>query len=533
MSLRRAHWIAGGGLLAFVAWCLHFIWNTSFVLGGKRVFCLFEDSMISLAYARNLAEGHGLNWARFGDPVEGFTNPLWTLTMVLSQIPGIPLTQRPLLIQLLCVAILVANVVLVFRMTRRHLCPRLPSLAWAAAIATACYYPLNHWALVGMETGLQALLLTIAVSLALDVVHSGGQRIVALCTVVTLGALVRIDMLLGGGLIVGYALLFGGLTRPRLGAWLRGGAVFVALLGGYEIFRIAYFGDVLPNTYWLKMTGGDVGMRIERGFLVFLDVIRCMPTVLILGLLGGLLTGLIRRPHLLLGAVVAGYFSYSVYVGGDMYEARMTGNRFVCFAMPLLAALAVGVVDTAAGRMRDFGERGVWGLTAVAALWLFVSLNGLVFGPHTETRRGYITAKLPAGSEVHSRVTADVVRLAKQVPPDAKVAVLWAGIPAYFSDFRMIDLLGYNDREIAKGPWAYHPPRDEPRQLKVGHMKWNLDYSIDTYRPDVVFQAMPEWREGLEAKGYRRYDTGRYLMRAAGEMWVLPPLTLDVSAWDD
>src|SRR6266849_8258749 len=79
---------AGGrsGLLAVLgalaAWGGWFIFRTSLVVDGRRVFCLFDDAMISMTYARNLVEGHGLNWARQGAPVEGFTHPLWTALMV-------------------------------------------------------------------------------------------------------------------------------------------------------------------------------------------------------------------------------------------------------------------------------------------------------------------------------------------------------------------------------------------------------------------------------------------------------------------
>ena len=69
-------------LLLLGVWGGWLIYRTSFEAGGQRYFCLFDDAMISMTYARNLVEGHGLNWARWGEPVEGFTHPLWTFLMV-------------------------------------------------------------------------------------------------------------------------------------------------------------------------------------------------------------------------------------------------------------------------------------------------------------------------------------------------------------------------------------------------------------------------------------------------------------------
>jgi hypothetical protein len=63
---------------AYVVYGLAFIWRTSFDIGGRRWFSLFDDAMISMRYARNLAAGHGLVWNP-GERVEGITNPLWTL----------------------------------------------------------------------------------------------------------------------------------------------------------------------------------------------------------------------------------------------------------------------------------------------------------------------------------------------------------------------------------------------------------------------------------------------------------------------
>ena len=69
-------------LAAFFAWACWFIFRNSFVLDATRYFVLKDDAMISMTYARNFANGFGLNWARHGQPVEGFTHPLWALLMI-------------------------------------------------------------------------------------------------------------------------------------------------------------------------------------------------------------------------------------------------------------------------------------------------------------------------------------------------------------------------------------------------------------------------------------------------------------------
>src|SRR5436305_15217912 len=88
-------------LLAVTAtWGCWFIFRTSFAGAAGRVFCLFDDAMISMTYARNLVEGHGLLWARQGAPVEGFSHPLWTLAMVPANALPLGLAWRSLAVQL-------------------------------------------------------------------------------------------------------------------------------------------------------------------------------------------------------------------------------------------------------------------------------------------------------------------------------------------------------------------------------------------------------------------------------------------------
>ncbi len=65
----------------YIAQCLHYIVSTSLVEGGQRYFLLWDDAMISMQYAKNLALGNGLVWVAGEEPVQGFTNLGITLLM--------------------------------------------------------------------------------------------------------------------------------------------------------------------------------------------------------------------------------------------------------------------------------------------------------------------------------------------------------------------------------------------------------------------------------------------------------------------
>src|SRR4030081_52180 len=77
-----------------------FIARGAFRVSGKLHFSLFDDAMISMTYARNLAHGHGLVWNAGHAPVEGYTNFLWTVWMAGIHLLGLPdrLTSVPVII---------------------------------------------------------------------------------------------------------------------------------------------------------------------------------------------------------------------------------------------------------------------------------------------------------------------------------------------------------------------------------------------------------------------------------------------------
>src|ERR1041385_3811930 len=98
-------------LIAATAFYLLFILRTGFTVFGERYYTLFDDAMISMRYAHNLAAGHGLVWNP-GEvpPVEGYTNLLWTLWMAAIHRLPLPLSKTSLVVMVSGAFILLAQV---------------------------------------------------------------------------------------------------------------------------------------------------------------------------------------------------------------------------------------------------------------------------------------------------------------------------------------------------------------------------------------------------------------------------------------
>src|SRR5260370_41539754 len=86
-------------LAAFLLYAGLFIYRTSFVVRGERYFSLFDDAMISLRYARNLAHGYGLGWNPGGGPGQRHTNPFWGLYMAVMHLLRDPAFSANLRVQ--------------------------------------------------------------------------------------------------------------------------------------------------------------------------------------------------------------------------------------------------------------------------------------------------------------------------------------------------------------------------------------------------------------------------------------------------
>jgi hypothetical protein len=478
----------------FLAWGAWFIYRTSFVIDGVRYFCLFDDAMISMTYAKNVIAGYGLNWARFGEPVEGFTHPLWTFAMIPINALPIGLPVRSLAVQIVSLVALALNLVAVRALVLRHFSTARARYWLPAVLLTAFYYPLNHWALRGMETGLQALLTTLAVHLALNIVFARARQQLALGAVLAAAALLRPDMLLLVAAVLVFVAAAGGLRRGEARQWLASLAILALAVVGYGIFRWLYFHELLPNTYYLKLTGVPAVIRMQRGWLVFADAMR--PLALPLGtiVVVALLT-LRSRPQLVLPLVVPLlYFGYSIYVGGDVWEFSAVGaNRFVSFAMPLvfvvLDALLNSAFDTRAAARRPALR---WTAVAAATAICWLSFNGLWFADRAGERwRNLAVSTPPLQLEDHIGHVQATIGLRQWLRPDALLAVVWAGIPSYFSDYRMADLLGYNDRTVAHGPAMMQLTPATAGAFQPGHMKWNYEYLLGTLKPDLVFETWP------------------------------------------
>jgi hypothetical protein len=514
-------WAAVGCAL----YCLAFIARTSFRIGGERYFSLFDDAMISMQYGRNLSHGYGLVWNPGGERVEGYTNPLWVLYMAGVHLLPLAPSKFALVVQLTAAALLLVNLVLVAKLTEQ-LSGDSTLASATAVLLTASYWPLNNWALQGMEVSLLCVMVTASALLALRMLRT--ERVsYLLYLVLGLGTLVRPDMVVPLLAMLMYLVIVDRAKRRHHAAL--GIATLAVFVGGQTAFRWLYYGDVLPNTYYLKMTGYPTLFRVVRGALVFGDFVGRLGLGLIL-LAPGLVFLRRDRGIALLLTLIGMQAAYNIYVGGDAWEFAGGSNRYLSIVMPLLFVLVgCGVEEwyRFGGRyLNTKVRRGDWTprLRLVSQLLLVltaVTLN-LAAGPEVGKRWALLMEPLYRGENANRVHTALLLR--EVTDQKATIAVVWAGAEPYFMARSGIDMLGKNDRRIAHEPM--HPPRAElprdtiPRWFYPGHLKWDYAYSIGQLQPDVVTEL---WENPEEAEPYLNRSYSKAELHGD---WTIPPLYL-------
>lgn len=394
-----------------------------------------DDALISLRYADRLLAGDGLTWTD-GERTEGYSNLLWVLGVAAVG----PLVRGDLVVAarvLGLVSMAAALGALLHAYWPRR--PRELVAPAAGMFALAACAPVAVWAIGGLEQPLCAGLLAWSLALALPLAEAGApvpaRRVLRAGLPLGLLCLARPDGALFA-LALGLGLL---IARPRSWAAVRLvltlAIVPAALVAGQLAFRLAYYGEWVPNTAHAKVS---LSMHHLRAGLRYVsDGARAIPALPVAALLaiGLACVRATRARAVVLLVPLLLWPAYVATVGGDIFPAYR-------HLVPLVV-VAVFVVAEAASWLSRFGGR----LPAGAAALALVPVALWAGHDDPEVER----ARLERW-EWHGKVVGKLLRraFASSRPLLAADA---AGCLPFFSGLPSLDLLGLNDSYLAK-----HPP---------------------------------------------------------------------------
>jgi len=478
--------------ILYLAFAGFLIYQSSTVaIDGNHYFSLFDDAMISMRYAGNLANGNGLVW-NVGERIEGFTNPLLVFIMALA-IFIFGKVGAVLAIQIFGLLLIAINVGLILKITHQLL-PRNrfhDSALFFAGFFSLTFYPLLYWSITGMETGLLATLVLYACWLLV----SEDEFVFLnwpLAMVLGLCYLTRPDSVL----FIAIVFLFRVIKKTRsVSMFLRivGEATLVlVIISGYQLFRNGYYGAALPNTYILKATGMDFWIRLQNGWLFIIPFLRQFSALIITAIIS--LIVMVSHRHsslqkkldelfigarsfiLLFLALFTTYLTYQVIIGGDAWPPYW---RFVTPYL-ILFFIALVVISAVVAQLVGSTPKK---LTYLLTLLLFLEL---LYGGKAYVYDLLIDRR-PYQSQANDTNINTALALRELTTEEATVAPYWAGTIGYYSQRYSIDPLGKMDPYIANLPADVSGAVGWGGMISVpGHNKYDLEYSFKLLRPDFI-----------------------------------------------
>ena len=505
-------------------------WQSSENPWGSRRFTLFDDAMISMDYGRTLAKTGELVWFPGAPRVQGFTNPLWTLWMSFIHLIGFDGSSAALLVSLTGILLILASSWVIFDLVHTHSAGNNHLISVLAAGSLPFMYPLTYWTLRGMEVGALTFFCLLLLRATVNHIRDGRVRIsFSMILPIVLGIATRFDFAIFCVVAIAALLLWGpAYIKIRLVAIY--GAIVVATAASVCLAQKLYWGSWLPNTYHLKMDGVSPIDRISRGLASSAKTSVLFAIIAIAVITQLRSTEFHRRVVFIASAMFVAMAAYAVYIGGDAWEGEML-NRFYATILPLVPLtiglsfntlrkrvtpvfISLTVVLTTVGAgvtVNPFGfSRKHFYIVAIVSVVIALIILLLSFIP----RDGYVAGAVVAAvclivsaypvaqqqknndlllTRTNLFVTESVETMRDTTEADARIATIWAGVPAYYSNRTMLDLLGKNDTFIATSA-----PHGE---FFPGHNKWDYNYSIGELQPDVIFQTFDR---GLEENLHQR-----------------------------
>lgn len=367
-----------------LAWATALLPAAGLAWGGWAHRWTNEDAFINYRIVEQVMAGNGPVF-NAGERVEAYTSAVWLAVLVVAdatigQVLSLPWTG---------VVVGLAGAVAGFALggaTAKRLHPG--AIPVPIGLATAAAVPVVwDFATSGLELGAVWLWLAGCWAVLVGAARADepwrGRRRAGALVVLGLGPLLRPDLGLMCVVLLGTWVV---LTRPSWRRLLGDAGCAVALPLAYQVFRMGYFGSLVPSTALAKDAGG---LHLRQGLTYAGDLVSAYELWIPLVAVGAVLAHAIaRRPRPLAlatgGMVLAGlaHGGYMVAIGGDYMHGRLLLPALVAVALPASIGLAA---EPALPRGRvawaKLGAAGMVGIWAVVCAASMRYVNPLALGP--------------------------------------------------------------------------------------------------------------------------------------------------------
>jgi arabinofuranosyltransferase len=431
-------------------------WMLILLLYGANLWLLrgfnVDDSYITFRYVQQWNQGHGLVY-NIGDSVEGYSNFLWVVALAPFDRLGADLNVAA---KALGATLGLLTLFMTWRMTRRL------SLRPIAPLLLAASGPFAAWMVSGLETPLFIFVLTFA---AYAFIREEDRRCGWLSGLLfAMLALTRPD-----GMIFAFTAillrswkLLRAHTSPERHDWMRL-LIFAGVVSAYCVWRISYYGYLLPNTVYAKSLGLQPRAILE-GFYYLYTSLAVLGGFFFLAVPTALAVWGTPRSHQVeyLALSIGMYALFLVAGGGDW----MPLQRFAVHVLPFIMLL----VHTGLIRLTE-----VWHVPRAKTIVVLLVLGQMVYSLAFTLDARFVQHVSSDSITVTDSPTTTYLR--RHVRPTDTVAVVDAGLIALRLplEVTVVDMVGLTDAHIA------HQPVQLPGGLfgrGDAYGKWDVDYVL-------------------------------------------------------
>jgi len=436
-----------------------------------------DDTYITLRYVENFLDGKGLVFNQ-GENVEGYTSFLWV--MILS---GIALTGINLVLasQMLSLTFGIAVILLTYFVSDK--------LVLLKAERSKNYFNLipvyllaltgaaSYWSVSGMETSLFSFLVLLGVYFFIGSENNNAINIKFSITFL-LASLTRPEGMFVFALIIFYKFI------SSKGVWkaiLIELAILLIPLSLYLSFRLFYYGYPFPNTFYAKT--GFTEFYLTRGLNYFWDFAKSYTLYGSFLLLPVFLwkARSIRETQMLFYFLCIVYISGIIIIGGDVLPMHR-------FFLPIIPLIYILVAKSLQYLNSIYAKDNLIKKNLFIVIIFFIISAGIIIHKNEKTKLNLVY-RTEIGLVTKMKVYAEWLKEQQEKRSSRLTAAASTiGAVGYFSQAKIIDLLGLTDEFIA------HNPKELTGLTEAAPSTWrenhyNADYVLDQMPDYIIFPA--------------------------------------------
>jgi arabinofuranosyltransferase len=417
-----------------------------------------DDAYISYRYVKNFINGNGLVFNP-KEKVEGYTNFLWIIILSFFAKFGLDMivVSKILGVASGCIAIFLLYKISTLFFQKANRSPN-SILAWFFALSPSLLLASNgafaYWSISGLESAFFVMAVLLSVYF-----YFTSQRLMIVSS--ALSTLIRPEGVLIFVIIMWHKLFF---KKDKLKDCLFSLAGFIILLLPFLIFKLLYYGDILPNSFYAK-TGFSLEY-MRSGLEYFWLFLRHYGLWGVLYLLPILFYKSLddKQKLFLLFAYI--YTFYVILIGGDVLKV----HRFFLPVLPFLYLLYTFSI-----------ERLFWVFKKRSpAIFFSLSLIFLLSALTLFLPRQWVKGVRKNELGLVNKMEFLAKNLGENYGSDFSIAASTIGALSYYLDAKVIDMLGLTDKYISR-----HPEKIPGIVSSWKERKFNTQYLL-SLDPDFI-----------------------------------------------